>query len=111
MRGLRFFVLYDDSNHHTMVLMARVSKRKIDEKVWEEVWNRWVRVFSFKKDRKEADKLLIGLMTRTERIVLAKRLMTYVLFVSGWEPNKVADLLMMSRSTTYGYRGEYLNKI
>ncbi len=84
--------------------MAQVSKTKISDKVWEKVWKGYVEVLSRQGSRSAIDTLMQGLLTQTERSMLAKRLTACVLLLSNWPVTEISRQLKMGTATIYKYQ-------
>lgn len=84
--------------------MPRISRRNLDPKVWEKVWLELLVVMGKVSKKDEVEVLLSGLLTRTERVTLAKRLMVGLLAAAGKGPYEIADLLCLSVTSVYKYQ-------
>ena len=84
--------------------MAQVSRRPLDEKQWQMMWVRLVNLVAEDMDLPEAEVVLEGLLTETERVMLTKRLMAGVLLNSGWSVPKVALVLKLSTASVYKFK-------
>jgi hypothetical protein len=84
--------------------MPQVSSRIVDQQVQKIMWSRLHKMLGMKLNEESVDAMLMGLLTETERLMLAKRLMAGVLLLSGWTPLTVSDSLKLSRSTCYKFK-------
>lgn len=84
--------------------MAQLSKREISEEVWEQTWEWLVYIIGVNDSTEGVNVLLSGLLTKTERVMIAKRLMVGVLLLSGWPPQAIAKKIALSISTVYKLR-------
>ncbi len=84
--------------------MVQLSKREISEEVWDQTWEWLVYVIGVNNTAEGVNVLLSGLLTKTERIMVAKRLMMGILMLSGWSPKAISEELALSVSTVYKLR-------
>jgi Trp operon repressor len=91
--------------------MAQVSRRPLPPRVWTALWQQLVHLVSQKYPDKESGILLDGLITPTERIVLAKRLMVGIFTVHGYNTNEIAQTLNVSTSTAHTHQQLVLNNV
>ena len=80
--------------------MSQVSNRKVKESDWGSVWSLFNQVVG-EVSGKDSEVLIHGLLTETERIMLAKRFVSSLLLLHGNEPNQIQDRLKMSKATIY----------
>jgi Trp operon repressor len=80
--------------------MPHVSRKKIPLKIWQTIWKDLVGKVSVARHPKETRALLGGLLTKTEKVMLAKRLAAIILISRGYSPYEVSQILCMSDSTT-----------
>jgi len=79
--------------------MPHVSKKKLDSKTFEKIFRKLIAVLEHAQDQKKLTPLLNELLTKTEKIMLAKRL-AIVLMLSGNTPqHRIAEALLVSPST------------
>jgi len=81
--------------------MPHVSRRKMSDKLWERLWGRLVGLLTKSNCEVEVEAVLVGLLTPTERVMVAKRLMVGILALSGWSAYEIAEALKMSVATVY----------
>ena len=81
--------------------MSQISKRPIKEKVWQKLWQTMMIIFREAKEIDQVQSLFFGLLTETEQIMLAKRLMVSLLVLSDWSCTDIAFHLKMSAATVY----------
>lgn len=79
--------------------MPQVSKRKIDPKIESQLLDSLSYTIKELKTKKEVDQFLSSALTKTERIMVAKRVLTAYLLDNGVEESKVADTLKLTNST------------
>jgi Trp operon repressor len=79
--------------------MPHVSRKKISEKVLQNIFRALVHNVSRANETKDALLLVHGLLTKTERIMLAKRLAAIHLLSKGISVRKVSEILGLSIST------------
>jgi len=84
--------------------MAQISLRKIHGDHWQKMSKRLLDLMSEEMSDKEVEVLLNGLLTETERVMLVKRLMVWVLINSGWSVPKVCEVLKLSTATVYKFK-------
>jgi len=73
----------------------------MSEKLSRLIWERLVEVIERVKGKKKVEILMDGLLTETERKMMAKRIMAYILLKSEWEVVEVSRTLKMSNPTVY----------
>jgi len=84
--------------------MVQVSKNIVRKDIWEQVWKRLV-VLVEKADKEErVEVLLDGVLTDTEKVMVAKRVMAQLLVLSDWPVGVVCTTLKMSRTTVMVYK-------
>lgn len=79
--------------------MPHVSKRKVDEKVLNEILSFLVIVLTNVKEEKEMRLLLDAFLTSTEKVMLAKRLGIAYLLKEKGSLVEIADVLSVTRPT------------
>ncbi len=84
--------------------MPQISRKKLSDKVWQKIWQRFALALSSVRSRGGVEVLVSGLLTPTEEVMVAKRLMVGVLSLSGWKPYEIAGALKMSPATVYKLR-------
>ncbi|PIS18098.1 hypothetical protein COW38_01815 [Candidatus Collierbacteria bacterium CG17_big_fil_post_rev_8_21_14_2_50_45_7] len=79
--------------------MSQVSKNKINNKVYEKIFSLFPR-FLFKMTSKGKQSELVDVFfTRTEKIVLAKRIAIAFMLVKGYSYRQISDKIKVSTST------------
>ncbi len=86
--------------------MARVSKKKLDQKLAREIWQQLIGTVG-RLSAVQAGPFLEGLLGENERIMLAKRLATVVLIHEGHSDYAVSKTLQMSSATVTKLRTAY----
>lgn len=81
--------------------MAQVSRRKLDKRIWDKIWWGLVSSVVAQNNKQKADLLLSGLLTRTEKTMLSKRLMVGLLLLSDWPVRAIERQLKVGTSTIY----------
>lgn len=79
--------------------MPHISKTKLPKDVQDDIFNQLVKYISRAKDRAHAEAVLSGLLTDTEKLMLAKRLAIIALLHEGNSMYSIANLLAVSPST------------
>src|SRR3989344_801225 len=79
--------------------MTQVSKFKLDKKTQDTLLKNLLTVISKLNKEDQAKLFLDDLLTRTEKIVLAKRLAIALMLESGKSYEEIKDLLKVSSST------------
>ena len=79
--------------------MTQVSKFKLDRKIQDTLLKNLLTVISKLNKEDQAKLFLDDLLTRTEKIVLAKRLAIALMLESGKSYEEIKDLLKVSSST------------
>ncbi|MEK7065761.1 MAG: helix-turn-helix domain-containing protein [Patescibacteria group bacterium] len=80
--------------------MPHVSKKQLEGKVFIRMCDRLAQVFFSALSKKDADLLLRDLLTKTERVMLAKRLAIIFMFAEGVSVRRISSALQVSTSTT-----------
>lgn len=80
--------------------MPQVSKRGLHHNQWQQIWSIFVRCVA-KVNTSKSKILLFSLLTETEQIMLAKRLLVGILLIQKYPPLEISKLLKMSRATVY----------
>ena len=81
--------------------MPHVSKKQLTNKTKNLIWERLVYLLQTTKQEKEMSICLDGLLTKTEKVMIGKRLMASLLIQSGWGVKSITDFLNVSSSTVY----------
>lgn len=79
--------------------MSQVSKRKIEPKVERELLDSLSYIFKELKTKNEVDKFLSSALSKNERLMVAKRVLTAYLLDNGVEETKVAQTLKLTNAT------------
>jgi len=79
--------------------MSQVSRNKLDLKTQNNLLKNFLLVISKLNKEEQAKLFLDDLLTRTEKIVLAKRLAIALMLESGKSYDEIKDLLKVSSST------------
>ncbi len=79
--------------------MPHVSKRKIKPKLLGKLLEKFLAVFEKAHSRKFAKEVMQELFTKTEKIMLAKRLAIILMLQSETPQDKIADVLKVSPTT------------
>jgi uncharacterized protein YerC len=79
--------------------MPQVSKVKLNKKVEKELLHNFNLVLANIKQEKEMDYFLNSLLTKTERIMLAKRLAIVILLKEGVFQSRIAGVLGVTQAT------------
>ena len=83
--------------------MPQISKHTLNTTLWEKLWGRVAEIFSHQKKltKKEQGFLWQGLLTPTEKVMLAKRITANLLLLSGWSEDQIGQTIKLSRTTVY----------
>lgn len=76
--------------------MTQVSKRKLDYKIENELLDSLSYAVKELKTKSEVDKFLSSALTKTERIMIAKRILTAFLLKNNVEDKKISDTLKLT---------------
>lgn len=79
--------------------MAQVSKYPISENIYKRCWEILTKTLIGIKNTKDADEIIIDLLTPTERIMLVKRLSIAFLLNQGYEYREIEKILRVSFQT------------
>ncbi len=79
--------------------MVQISRRKIDSRVWDKMFYLFFEILGKKQSRNDFDGLISGVLSETERIVIAKRITICYLLVKGIDTNSICDLIKVTRAT------------
>ena len=79
--------------------MARVSRNRLKPDILEGIYEMLLRSMVLSRDRNESFVLISGLMSKPERIMIAKRFAACVLLNSGVLVSDISAMLKMSRTT------------
>ncbi|MBI2609870.1 hypothetical protein HYW53_01710 [Candidatus Giovannonibacteria bacterium] len=82
--------------YHTM---PHVSKRKLKKKVYSKIETNFIEVFLKFRSRKETSLLLNDLLTRTERVMLSKRIAIVLMLESGYSFSTIERTLKVTKQT------------
>jgi len=92
--------------------MVNISGKKLPTDVWERLWNDCIDVIVAQDTNAEMEQMLTLLLTRAERIMLAKRVGVIVMLRSGCSVRTIATSLHLSPNTVWVWserleRGEF----
>jgi len=79
--------------------MAQISKRNIDQKKLTRIYNLFFDLLLSISDKKEADEVLNGLLTSTEKTMISKRVACFYLLLKNVPFHEIEDTLKLSTST------------
>lgn len=79
--------------------MPHVSRKKLPDKVLRQILNSFLFVLTDIKDRKKMAEFLDAFLSKTEKIMLAKRLAIVFLLSEGVEETKISETLSVTQST------------
>lgn len=79
----------------------QLSKKEFSSESKKIVWRRLVKLLTKADVETDTEIALIALLSPTERMVMAKRLMAAYLLMTGWSVYGVAEHLKMSPPTVY----------
>lgn len=87
--------------------MAQVSHAQLTPQTWKLIWEHFLKTLSTITNDQDQHIFLTGLLTPTEKTMLAKRLMATLLIQSNWSVVVIAEALNMSTSTLYKIQAQY----
>lgn len=90
--------------------MPRTSKFRLDQIELEKLSSHLLYLISSIKNEKEADKFLENFLTKEEKIMLAKRLVLFILIKKGYGPSVVQSTLHVSYETVRTYKNYLSSK-
>lgn len=79
--------------------MPHVSRKKLPDKVLRQILNSFLFVLTDIKDKKKMAEFLDAFLSKTEKIMLAKRLAIVFLLSEGAEETKISETLSVTQST------------
>lgn len=79
--------------------MSQISKRKLEPKIKQDLLDSLSYAIKELKTKEEVDKFLSSALTDTERIMVAKRIVTAFLLGNKVEEKKIGDALKLTPST------------
>ena len=79
--------------------MAQVSRRKLNPKVWDQIYRIFLKAIKKTARGKETQLLINFLLTETEKIVLTKRLAIALLLEKGLDYDQIKSALKVSQGT------------
>ena len=79
--------------------MPHVSKNRVKKKVFQEIYDSLIEAVFKSTDRDQSRKLLVELLTPTERVMLAKRLAMIAMLDRGYSFYRISRELKVSFST------------
>ena len=79
--------------------MVQVSKRKLNPKVWDQIYRIFLKAIKKTTRGKETQLLINFLLTETEKIVLTKRLAIGLLLEKGLDYDQIKSALKVSQGT------------
>lgn len=85
--------------------MTQISKHLLPKDIEEEMFDVFWQSVASVKNKKEAEKFFSELLTKTERVMLAKRLAIAVLLIRRYKYDQIKSLLKVSSCTISRVRG------
>lgn len=79
--------------------MPHVSKRKLNKETYNKLFNKFISVFKDAHKNNNFDSVLHELFTKTEKIMLTKRLIIILLLSKKIPQHRIVDILHVSPST------------
>ncbi len=79
--------------------MTQVSKRKLDSKIEKELLDSLSYIIKELKTKDEVDKFLSSSLTKTERLMIAKRVLTAFLLENNIEDKRISTTLKLTPAT------------
>lgn len=79
--------------------MSQVSKNKLSNKVYEKIFSLFPKFLYRMTSRGKQSELIDSFFTRTEKIVLAKRIAIAFMLVKGYEYRQISSRIKVSTST------------
>lgn len=79
--------------------MPHVSHKKLNKKIYKKIGNQFVEFVLELRSSKDTKNFLTNLLTRTERIMLAKRLAVICMLIRGYSFEVIQQILQVSPST------------
>lgn len=79
--------------------MPHVSKRKLNQKTFDRIFKKLVTVLEHAQNKKKFVSVLDELLTKTEKIMLSKRLATVLLLFGDTPQHRIAEALIISPTT------------
>ena len=90
--------------------MPRTSKFNLDQKELEKINSHLLYLISSIKNEVEAEKFLEDFLTKEEKIMLAKRLVLFILIKKGYGPSVIQSALHVSYETVRTYQNNLSSK-
>ncbi len=79
--------------------MSQISKRKIDKKIETDLLDALPYIFKELKTKAEMDEFLSSILTKTERLMISKRLLTAYLLHNNVEAGQISDVLKLTNAS------------
>ena len=79
--------------------MTQVSKRKLDSKIENELLDSLSYIIKELKTKEDVDKFLSSSLTKTERLMIAKRVLTAFLLQNNIEDKRISETLKLTPAT------------
>lgn len=84
--------------------MSRVSRRLLDRDVEEKIYRLLVECVAESKDQNAAGNFIDILLTKTEKLMIGKRIAIALMLVKGYSPIEIDEKLKVSQATVYTVR-------
>ncbi len=79
--------------------MPHVSKRKLDQDIFNKIFRKLIIVLEYAQNKKKFTSVLEEILTKTEKIMLAKRLAIVLLLFGNTPQHRIAAVLLVSPTT------------
>jgi len=84
--------------------MVRLSKKKVDNYVWNKLFYIFFVVLNKKRNNAEFTKFILSIFSYPEEIMLIKRIGIIYLIMKNYDKNKITQVLNVSKTTIDKYR-------
>lgn len=87
--------------------MPHVSKKFLQKEIYNEIYNTFIELLASLKSKKESKSLIDNVLTKTERLMIAKRIAVISMLVDDESYYKIAEKLKISPSTAARLAWDY----
>jgi len=90
--------------------MPRVSKNKLSQNQITEINIMFLNLISQLSTKNEVEEFFENFLTDEEKIMLAKRLMMFIMILKGYQADDIQSTLHISRETIRTYKNQFIHK-
>lgn len=84
--------------------MVQISRRKLDARVYQKIFSLFFEVVGKRQNRRNFEEVIRDLLSRTERMMIAKRIAIIYLLMKDIDTNTICKILKVTRATVAKFK-------